>query len=63
MSAEKPLLHIRNLSVTYMAANPPVTAVSDISLQVHRVGSGSYFIEFATFFSSSKEILLVSLNR
>jgi peptide/nickel transport system ATP-binding protein len=34
MSAEKPLLHIRNLSVTYMAANPPVTAVSDISLQV-----------------------------
>lgn len=34
MSAEKPLLDIRNLSVTYMAADPPVTAVSDISLQV-----------------------------
>ena len=36
MSAKKPLLEIRKLSVTYTSSNPPVTAVSDLSLQIRK---------------------------
>lgn len=36
MSADKPLLDIRNLSVTYTSTDPPVTAASDISLQINK---------------------------
>ena len=36
MSADKPLLDIRELSVTYTSSNPAVTAVSDLSLQIRK---------------------------